>query len=587
MTFLKPIYRLFAAGALIFNLPVTVSAQIDRNSVNQNVSDRDAQPLVRIPPIMPTRADRSGHCKVRFDVSPQGMPFNIEAISCSQTLFKRPSIRSVQNWKYDPKIVNGRTVSRSGVESKISFRLLDERGKIIPETVPIAVTSSVESDSEEGCRGYSGVIEDHMHYLPTDGDATYIGNICDGEPHGQGKAMFGDGSWYEGTFDEGELKLGRGSYVSDDPEEGTYSGAFKDDEFHGYGTRIYQDEGIKYTYTGQFEDGDEHGNGELKSDTGLWFKGTFDLGDPDTGTGKIDDWGDLVEGYFVGGYLNGQGSIHYEDGSWEKGSYKDGILVEGDEYTANQDKLVADVSTPSKSFIRQPDGSTYDGMVLNGVAHGYGELKNSQGGIASGTFKNGGFVEGKIIDTNGNTKEGQFLNGKLHGQGVESTKFSIKKGQYVNGVLHGEGYYEEFGTEFTLKLEGVFENGKLISGKKEFAEEGVSESRYIGVFKGQSKYGGLYNGEYYNSFDGQQLWGEMKYGEPAGRHILERTFNDGTVRISGYLNSDGQLVTDKCTIIDTGRSCIAGSKRQSRPINNGDDVVASITAILNAIILSQ
>jgi protein TonB len=39
----------------------------------------------------------------------------------------------VTKWKYNPKIVDGRSVARMGVESKITFRLTDERGKIIPE----------------------------------------------------------------------------------------------------------------------------------------------------------------------------------------------------------------------------------------------------------------------------------------------------------------------------------------------------------------------------------------------------------------------------------------------------------------------
>ena len=38
------------------------------------MSDRDPQPLVRIPPIMPTRAEKSGHCRIRFDVIPEERP---------------------------------------------------------------------------------------------------------------------------------------------------------------------------------------------------------------------------------------------------------------------------------------------------------------------------------------------------------------------------------------------------------------------------------------------------------------------------------------------------------------------------------
>jgi protein TonB len=114
-------------------IPEFEAPKIDRQNFKIQVSDRDAQPLVRIPPIMPPRAERSGHCKMRFDVSPEGQPFNVQAVSCSQSLFSRASSKSVTKWKYNPKIVDGRAVSRTGVETKITFRLADERGNIIPE----------------------------------------------------------------------------------------------------------------------------------------------------------------------------------------------------------------------------------------------------------------------------------------------------------------------------------------------------------------------------------------------------------------------------------------------------------------------
>ena len=114
-------------------IPDFETPKIDRQSFKIAVSDRDAQPLVRIPPIMPPRAEKSGHCKVRFDVSPEGQPYNVTATYCSSSVFKRASIKSVEKWKYNPKIVDGRAVARRGVESQITFRLADERGNIIPE----------------------------------------------------------------------------------------------------------------------------------------------------------------------------------------------------------------------------------------------------------------------------------------------------------------------------------------------------------------------------------------------------------------------------------------------------------------------
>jgi len=121
--------------------PVTVeNVELDfdfkKSKILQNVTlniDSDYQPILRVPPAMPRRADRSGHCNVRFDVSPQGHPFNIEAIYCSQTLFSRNTVKSVAKWKFRPKMQNGQPVTVKGVENTVLFQLTDERGNIIPE----------------------------------------------------------------------------------------------------------------------------------------------------------------------------------------------------------------------------------------------------------------------------------------------------------------------------------------------------------------------------------------------------------------------------------------------------------------------
>jgi len=115
------------------SVPEFEAPEIDRSQFQITVSDRDAQPLVRIPPIMPPRAEKSGHCKVRFSVSPEGAPFDVVATYCTESLFERPTVKSVQKWKYNPKIQDGRPVGRTGVESRITFRLADERGNVIPE----------------------------------------------------------------------------------------------------------------------------------------------------------------------------------------------------------------------------------------------------------------------------------------------------------------------------------------------------------------------------------------------------------------------------------------------------------------------
>lgn len=107
--------------------------KLDPTTVNLIVSDKDVQPILRFEPNMPPRAQKSGHCIVRLSVNASGQPFNIVATQCSQSIFKRPTIKAVGKWKYNPKIRDGQPVARHGVETLITFALTDERGRPIPE----------------------------------------------------------------------------------------------------------------------------------------------------------------------------------------------------------------------------------------------------------------------------------------------------------------------------------------------------------------------------------------------------------------------------------------------------------------------
>ncbi len=109
-------------------IPEFEQPDLSKSDISFNVSDRDAQPMVRIPPVYPPRAAEQGvqgNCIMNFDVSPDGVPINIRASSCTSSLFERTSIRAVEKWKYAPKIVDGAPVSRTGVVTQIDYQLAD------------------------------------------------------------------------------------------------------------------------------------------------------------------------------------------------------------------------------------------------------------------------------------------------------------------------------------------------------------------------------------------------------------------------------------------------------------------------------
>lgn len=107
-------------------IPDFAAPQLDSNSVSFSVSDRDAQPLVRIEPQYPMRAAErgiEGSCNVRFDVSADGTPTNIRILACDSSLFERAAQRAVERWRYNPKVQDGVPVARVNVETRFDFRL--------------------------------------------------------------------------------------------------------------------------------------------------------------------------------------------------------------------------------------------------------------------------------------------------------------------------------------------------------------------------------------------------------------------------------------------------------------------------------
>lgn len=109
-----------------------VRAQIPTISANLNIGsgfnpDRDAQPLVRIPPQYPERcmgrAAKSESVALQFDVTPEGTTTNVTVVDSSNSCLNSAAIRSVERWKYQPKIVDNTPEWRRGVQTTVTFVL--------------------------------------------------------------------------------------------------------------------------------------------------------------------------------------------------------------------------------------------------------------------------------------------------------------------------------------------------------------------------------------------------------------------------------------------------------------------------------
>jgi periplasmic protein TonB len=115
-------------STIVGNIPEFSTPELNSGSVSFNVSDRNAQPLVRIPPQYPPRAAErgiEGYCDMRFNVSPDGTPIDVQATNCTSSLFTRAAVRSVERWRYSPRVVDGVAQTRVGVETRIEFQLAD------------------------------------------------------------------------------------------------------------------------------------------------------------------------------------------------------------------------------------------------------------------------------------------------------------------------------------------------------------------------------------------------------------------------------------------------------------------------------
>ena len=102
----------------------------DRSEV---VIDKDAKPLVATIAVMPPGATKSGHCNMIFDVTPKGVPTNIQAENCTDKVFRSASFSSIAKWYFNPRLKAGKAVGIAGVEKKVSFKLVGTDGKVIAE----------------------------------------------------------------------------------------------------------------------------------------------------------------------------------------------------------------------------------------------------------------------------------------------------------------------------------------------------------------------------------------------------------------------------------------------------------------------
>lgn len=115
------------------NTIMSIAPTIDTGSAMTGIklgggSDRDVMPLVRIPPEYPPRAlnrGLEGWVQLQFTISATGTVKDVVVVKSSNAIFEDPAVKSLQRWRYNPKIENGEGVERVGMQTIIRFDLED------------------------------------------------------------------------------------------------------------------------------------------------------------------------------------------------------------------------------------------------------------------------------------------------------------------------------------------------------------------------------------------------------------------------------------------------------------------------------
>ena len=88
-------------------------------SLTTSTGDSDSIPLVRVDPAYPIRARErgiEGWVEIEFTITPRGTIADPKVVGYKPpSIFNNSALRAIRRWKYNPKIVDGKPVSRNEI----------------------------------------------------------------------------------------------------------------------------------------------------------------------------------------------------------------------------------------------------------------------------------------------------------------------------------------------------------------------------------------------------------------------------------------------------------------------------------------
>ena len=110
------------------NMPVNINSANFLNGavLNQMAGNSEAMPILRIPPIYPRRAKmlkKEGYVKLKLFISKDGLINKAQIIESNpKKLFDKAALNSVYGWKFKPKLVDGKAVEQTAIQT-VQFKL--------------------------------------------------------------------------------------------------------------------------------------------------------------------------------------------------------------------------------------------------------------------------------------------------------------------------------------------------------------------------------------------------------------------------------------------------------------------------------
>lgn len=114
------------------NLNLNLQASVSGLAINAPTfsdfgANQQAIPLYRVEPKYPSRAKKQGaegYVVMSFTIDPQGRPTDISVLDAKpRRLFEREAIQALRKWKYQPKVVDGKSIAQVGQTLRLDFKI--------------------------------------------------------------------------------------------------------------------------------------------------------------------------------------------------------------------------------------------------------------------------------------------------------------------------------------------------------------------------------------------------------------------------------------------------------------------------------